>query len=91
MREVETTQYKRSHSVCGKQFQYVHHELKNSQLEIVQKTDKIKATTIFTKYENCKTVRIRTTIENISETDVILNTVSAFSLYGFGHRDKDLL
>lgn len=89
--ETETTQYKRSHSVCGKHFQYVHHELKNSQLEILQKTDKIKATTVFTKYENCKTVRVRTTIENITETEVILNTVSAFSLYGFGHRDKDLL
>lgn len=61
---------------------YCSHKVIENQLEIVQCSKKIETTTVFRRYADNNTLRIYTQVKNISETDIILEEVSAFVVYG---------
>ena len=89
--EVVKSEFQARFPSTGKELNYFKHEIKGNILTITQKTDKIQTETTFIKYEDCNTLRINTTVTNISNEPVILTNVSAFSLYGFGNRETDKL
>ena len=73
----------------GWQMKYVSHNIRGNVLTVVTKTDFIEATTFFTCYDNCDTVRINTVYKNISERDVVLEEASAFCITGIGKNGID--
>lgn len=75
----------------GRELDYAGHNEKGNVLEITQKSHKLEAITVFEKYDDCNTLRIKTKVKNITDKPLVLNTVSAFSLYGFGNRETDKL
>ena len=89
--EVKKNETKGKFGEAGKELQYVDHIIKGNVLEIIQKSYKLQTITIFEKYDNCNTLRIQTRVKNITDKPLVLNTVSAFSLYGFGNRETDKL
>lgn len=87
----QNNEFKMEFSVAGEDFKYVKHTIKDNVLEIIQTYDRLQVLTTFQKYENCNTLRIKTSVKNTSAQPIVLNTVSAFSLYGFGNRETDTL
>lgn len=88
---MKKNEFKANASNVSKKLVYVSHKIDGNNLVVVQKSEQIKASTTFEKYNDCNTVRIKTTVENISSEPIVLNNVSAFTLYGFGNREKDKL
>ena len=89
--EIKKNEFKSRLATTGNALKFVEHHIDGNVLYITQKTDKIQAETTFEKYEACNTLRIKTSVKNISEQPIVLNTVSAFVLYGFGNRETDTL
>ena len=89
--EVGSSEFKTEFSDTGKQLKYFKHEIKGDVLYVTQQGEKIQTLTTFHKYSDNNTLRINTTVTNISHEPIILTNVSAFSLYGFGNRETDKL
>ena len=77
---------KLSPSSEGTVLKYVSHEIKGDALFIVQKSDKIEAVTEIKSYEGTSALRVNTTVKNISEEDIVLESVSSFCLPSVGKR-----
>ena len=68
----------------GAKLRYVSHEEKDGVLSITQESDLVRVTTTFTNFEDCGAVRIKTAVQNISDSPFVLEEVSAFVLHGIG-------
>ena len=74
----------------GEKLLYSYHEEKNDSLIICQSSTLLRARTVFTAFENTQTIQVHTQIENISQTDIFVEEVSAFMLSGFSKMKKSL-
>ena len=72
----------------GEKLLYSYHEEKNDSLIICQSSTLLRARTVFTAFENTQTIQVHTQIENISQTDIFVEEVSAFMLSGFSKMKK---
>ena len=77
---------KLSPSTEGTVMKYVSHEIKGDTLFITQKSDKIEVITAIKSYDGTSALRVNTTVRNISDEDVVLESVSAFCLPSVGKR-----
>ena len=77
---------KLSPSSEGSVLKYVSHEIKGDTLFITQKSDKIEVVTEIKSYEGTSALRVNTTVTNISDEDIVLESVSAFCLPNVGKR-----
>ncbi len=77
---------KLSPSSEGSVLKYVSHEIKGDALFITQKSDKIEVVTVIKSYEDTSALRANTTVTNISDEDIVLESVSAFCLPNVGKR-----
>ena len=68
----------------GEKLKYISHEEKDGRLTIVQESELVRVTTLFTSYGDCNAVRVKTVVENISDKPFVLEEVSAFVLHGIG-------
>ena len=68
----------------GAKLRYTSHEEKNGVLSIIQESDLVRVVTTFTNFEDCGAVRIKTSVQNISDTPFVLEEVSSFVLHGIG-------
>lgn len=68
----------------GERLLYVSHAQTDDSLILTQESSLIRVSTEFTSYNDCNALRIKTTVENISDEDIVLEEVSAFTLWGFG-------
>ena len=68
----------------GEKLKYVSHEEKDGILTVVQESELVRVTTVFTNYGDCDAVRIKTSVENISSNPLVLEEVSSFVLHGIG-------
>ena len=66
----------------GAKLRYVSHAEKGEALSITQESELVRVTTTFTNFENCGAVRIKTAVQNISDSPFVLEEVSAFVLHG---------
>lgn len=73
----------------GKRLRYVSHAQTGNTLTIVQKSDYIETKTVFTAYEDTNAIRVYTEIKNITDTEIVLEEVSAFTVTGFGKNGID--
>ncbi len=89
--ETKKSEFKAKFSAVGKELRYVGHTIKDNVLEIMQAYGGLETLTTFQKYDDCGTLRIKTSVKNVSNQPITLNTVSAFSLYGLGNRETDKL
>ena len=62
--------------------------MKNDSLIICQSSALLRVKTVFTSFENTQTIQVHTQIENIGETDIFVEEVSAFMLSGFSKMEK---
>ena len=77
---------KLSPSSEGSVLKYVSHEIKGDTLFITQKSEKIEGVTAIKSYEGTSALRVNTTVTNISDEDIVLESVSAFCLPNVGKR-----
>ena len=63
---------------------YVSHRIAGNTLTVVQESPFVQVQSDFTVYDDTNTIRVRTTVTNISSSPVILEEVSAFCITGFG-------
>lgn len=80
---------KMANSSEGRRLKYVSHLMTDTTLEIVQRSQLIEAKTHFTAYKDTNAIRIYTEIRNISDGDIVLEEVSAFTVTGIGRRGID--
>ena len=73
----------------GERLRYAGHTLLGDRLIIKQQSGRLATATYFEKYGDTNAVRVWTEVENISGEPVVLETVSALTLYGLGGRDED--
>lgn len=66
---------------------YVSHRIAGNTLTVVQESPFVQVQSDFTVYDNTNTIRVRTTVTNISSSPVILEEVSAFCISGFGDKN----
>lgn len=76
------------HSSESDRLQYVSHQTDDATLTILQKSQNVQSETAFTVYEDTNTIRIRTTVTNITDSPIVLEEVSAFYLAGLGDKEK---
>ena len=73
---------KMTNSSEGKRLSYVSHSQRGNMLTITQQSDLVKATTFFETYSDTNAVRIHTEVTNISESDIIIEDISAAVIGG---------
>lgn len=73
----------------GTRLEYHSHRQTENGLEIVQVSPFIEVKTVFTVYEGTNAVRIYTEVKNISEVEIVLEEVSAFTFTGIGKNGID--
>lgn len=71
----------------GLQLKFVSTQQTDTALEIQQKSSDVQTTTVFTRYDDCDTFRVSTTVTNISDKAIVLEEVSAFTVTGFGGKN----
>ena len=73
----------------GEKLLYVSHTQTENTLTIVQKSELVETMTIFETYDDTNAVRVHTEVKNITDTDIILEEVSAFVAFGIGKKGID--
>lgn len=73
----------------GKRLTYVSHTQTESELVIIQRSELVEVKTVFLRYGDTETVRIRTEVKNIAPEDIVIEEAAAFVLYGIGKRGID--
>ena len=68
----------------GGRFTYVSHAQNDGTLDIVMRSPNVEATVTITAYPDCNSFRAKTKITNIKDEPIVLEEVSAFTLYGVG-------
>ncbi len=68
---------------------YVSHEQTENCLKIVQRSALVETTTVFTAYDDTNTLRVYTSVKNISDAEIVLEEVSAFVVVGLGQKGID--
>ncbi len=74
------------HSSEGNKLKYIAHEINDNTLIIVQESALVRVTTAFSVYGDTNAIRIKTAVNNISNSVITLEEVSAFCLTGFGDK-----
>ena len=77
---------KMASSAEGATLRYRSHEQTDDTLTIVQDNERIQATTVFTRYADTNAVRIYTQVQNVGDSDIVLEEVSAFTALGLGKK-----
>ena len=77
---------KLNNSSEGKKLKYISHTIDGDSISIVQESDLIRTNTVFKTYPKTNAVRIFTNVTNISNSEIILEDVSAFVLGGVSSR-----
>ena len=68
----------------GEKLRYVSHTQSEDQLIIVQRSELVEVSSIFTAYNNCHAFRVKNQVKNISDAPIVLEEVSAFVFTGIG-------
>ncbi|MBQ8409613.1 MAG: alpha-galactosidase [Clostridia bacterium] len=68
----------------GEKLKYISHNETDGKLTVVQESELVRVTTVFTNYGDCDAVRVKTFVENISDAPFVLEEVSSFVLHGIG-------
>ncbi|MBE6591719.1 MAG: hypothetical protein E7646_06725 [Ruminococcaceae bacterium] len=63
---------------------YLSHSIEGDLLTVVQKNDRIKVTSYYKAYKNTNAIRCHSVIENVSDKDIIAESISSAYLYGIG-------
>lgn len=74
----------------GVLFKYVSHELSKNRLEINQASPNVSATTVFEFFDDTNSVRVYTTVTNISGENIVLEEVSSLCIEGIGGENRKL-
>lgn len=75
---------KMARSSEGRRLCYVSHEQTENRLVIVQRSPLIEVRSVFEKFEGSNAFRTHTEVKNISDKEIILEEVSAFTALGIG-------
>lgn len=70
---------------CSSQWdklKYVSHKVKDNVLTIIQRSQTVEVNSIYQAYDDTNTIRSYTTVKNISDSDIVLEYVSAFNMFG---------
>lgn len=70
-------------SECDK-LVYVSHSISPQKLIIIQKSQLVEVTSTFIRYDDSNSFRVRTSVKNITDSDLVLEEVSAFVFSGIG-------
>lgn len=68
----------------GEKLKYISHEENDGKLTVIQESELVRVTTLFTSYSDCNAVKVKTYVENISDKPFVLEEVSSFVLHGIG-------
>ncbi len=69
----------------GPELKYISHEIKDNELVIIQRSERIEAKSVFISYPDTKTIRTYTEVTNITEQSIALEEVSVFKGMNFGN------
>lgn len=75
-------------STEGERFVYHSHGQSDNCLEIIQRSPVLEARTTFIGSDDCNAVRIYTEVKNITDEEIVLEEVSAFTLFGIAGEDR---
>lgn len=75
---------KMARSSEGRKLRYVSHEQTENRLVIVQRSNLVEVQSIFERYDGTNAFRTHTAVKNISDKEIILEEVSAFTVLGIG-------
>jgi alpha-galactosidase len=70
------------HSSEGNRLRYVSHEATDRVLCVVQESELVRVKTLFVTYDDTNAVRVHTSVQNISDRELVLEEVSSFVLGG---------
>jgi len=68
----------------GPKLRYVSHTVDGDKLTIIQRSELVEVTTLFTSFGDCNAFRVKTFVKNISPAPFVLEEVSAFVLSRIG-------
>ena len=73
---------KMARSSEGGRLKYVSHELTDRCLCLIQESERIRVRTLFVTYSDTNAIRVHTDVKNISDSEIVLEEVSALVLGG---------
>ena len=80
---------KMARSSEGRRLQYVSHTQTENRLVIIQRSPLVEVQSVFEKYPDTNAIRTYTVVKNISNREIILEEVSAFTALGIGEQGID--
>ena len=80
---------KMAYSSEGRRLRYVSHEQTDRGLIIIQQSDLVEVRSVFEKFDDTNAIRTYTIVKNISDKEIILEEVSAFTALGIGSKGID--
>ncbi len=80
---------KMARSSEGRRLRYVSHAQTDKRLVIVQQSELIEAQSVFERYDDTNAIRAYTVVKNISDKEIVLEEVSAFTALGIGEDGID--
>lgn len=78
-----------AHSSECDRLTYASHTVKGNTLEIVQNSPNVEVKTVFEKFADTNAVRVYSTVKNTTESEIVLEEASAFTVKGMGKRGID--
>ena len=80
---------KMAYSSEGRRLRYLSHEQTENKLVITQRSDLVEVRSIYEKYADTNAIRTYTVVKNITDKEIVLEEVSAFSALGIGGKGID--
>ena len=80
---------KMAYSSEGRRLRYISHEQTDNKLVITQRSDLVEVRSIYEKYGDTNAIRTCTVVKNITDKEIVLEEVSAFSALGIGGKGID--
>ena len=67
---------------------YKTHTISGNTLTVVQESPNVQCQTVFRCYDDTNAIRVHTVVTNITDQPIVLEEVSAFSVYGLGDKNQ---
>ena len=80
---------KMAYSSEGRRLRYISHEQTDNKLVITQRSNLVEVRSIYEKYGDTNAIRTCTVVKNITDKEIVLEEVSAFSALGIGGKGID--
>ena len=80
---------KMARSSEGRRLSYVSHEQTEKRLVIIQRSPLVEVQSVFETYEDTNAIRTYTIVKNITDKEIVLEEVSAFTALGIGEKGID--